>query len=105
MIESEFIENEKGEKKNIKRLKNLSRTDRKSRKELKKENKKLQNKLARSSRTDKGIDTMLKITSYNHVALSGMADNKSNIMISINTIILSVIVSMLFGKIGSIHPY
>ncbi|MFN5555439.1 MAG: Pycsar system effector family protein, partial [Chryseotalea sp.] len=38
-------------------------------------------------------------TSENHVTLSGMADTKANIMISINTIILSIIVSVLFRKI------
>lgn len=47
---------------------------------------------------DRGIETMFRITSKNHLTLSGMADNKANIMISINSIILSVLVSVLFRK-------
>ena len=42
---------------------------------------------------------MFRITSKNHLTLSAMADNKSNIMISINSIILSVLVSVLFRKL------
>ena len=37
--------------------------------------------------------------SENHITLSGMADTKSNIMISINSIILSVVISVLFRKL------
>ncbi|UII27854.1 DUF5706 domain-containing protein [Fulvivirga maritima] len=47
----------------------------------------------------RGIETMFRITSKNHLTLSGMADNKANIMISINSIILSVLVSLLFRKL------
>lgn len=47
---------------------------------------------------DRGIETMFRITSKNHLTLSAMADNKANIMISINSIILSVLVSVLFRK-------
>lgn len=49
---------------------------------------------------DRGIETMFRLTSKNHLELSNMADNKANIMISINAIILSVIVSVLIRKVG-----
>ena len=39
----------------------------------------------------KGIQTMLRLTSENHMRLSEMADNKANILISVNAIIISVI--------------
>lgn len=52
----------------------------------------------RIKKPDRGIETMFRITSKNHLTLSGMADNKANIMISINSIILSVLVSVLFRK-------
>jgi hypothetical protein len=42
---------------------------------------------------------MFRVASENHITLSGMADTKSNIMISINSIILSVIISVLFRKL------
>jgi predicted metal-dependent HD superfamily phosphohydrolase len=48
---------------------------------------------------DRGIETMFRLTSKNHLELSAMADNKANIMISINSIVLSVVVSVLIRKI------
>lgn len=47
----------------------------------------------------RGIETMFRLTSKNHMELSAMADNKANIMISINSIILSVMVSVLIRKL------
>jgi len=47
----------------------------------------------------RGIETMFRLTSKNHMELSALADNKANIMISINSIILSVIVSVLIRKL------
>jgi len=46
----------------------------------------------------RGIETMYRITSRNHMTLSGMADTKANIMISINSIMLSILVSVLIRK-------
>jgi predicted metal-dependent HD superfamily phosphohydrolase len=91
-----------GKKKNIKMLKKrLEGTGEKPGKEdLEKEIQKLRKKLEKSSSPARGIETMFRTTSENHVTLSGMADTKANIMISINTIILSIIVGVLFRKIG-----
>lgn len=50
-------------------------------------------------RPDKGIETMFRITSGNQQRLSDMADNKAHIMISTNSIILSVILSLLLRKL------
>lgn len=47
----------------------------------------------------RGIETMFRVTSQNHFQLSAMADNKANIMISVNTIIVSLIVSILIRKL------
>jgi predicted metal-dependent HD superfamily phosphohydrolase len=46
----------------------------------------------------RGIETMFRTTSRNHLELSAIADNKANIMISINAIIVSLIVSVLMRK-------
>ncbi|GAO42886.1 Pycsar system effector family protein [Flavihumibacter petaseus] len=51
------------------------------------------------ARTERGIATMFRIMSDNHVSLSQMADSKANIMISVNTIVLSILVSVLLGKL------
>ena len=48
----------------------------------------------------RGIETMFRITSRNHLQLSSMADSKANIMISINTIVISVVLSTSVGKIA-----
>lgn len=68
-------------------------------KDLEKELGKLQKKLDKKVNPDRGIETMFRVTAENHITLSGMADTKSNIMISINSIILSVIISVLFRKL------
>ena len=56
-------------------------------------------KKAKELSPTRGIETMFRLTSKNHMELSAMADNKANIMISINSIILSVIVSVLIRKL------
>lgn len=56
-------------------------------------------KKEKESRTDRGVGTMFRIMSDNHVSLSQMADSKANIMISVNTIVLSILVSVLLGKL------
>lgn len=52
----------------------------------------------------KGIQTMLRLTSGNHLKLSEMADHKANILISVNSIIISVILGVLFRKLQD-EPY
>ena len=49
--------------------------------------------------TTKGVQTMLRLTSANHMRLSDMADGKANILISVNAIIISVILSVLLRKL------
>lgn len=56
-------------------------------------------KLKEAGRTERGISTMFRIMSDNHVNLSQMADSKANIMISVNTIVMSIMVSGLLGRL------
>jgi predicted metal-dependent HD superfamily phosphohydrolase len=49
--------------------------------------------------TERGVATMFRIMSSKHISISQMADSKANIMISLNTIVLSIIVSALLGKL------
>jgi len=51
-----------------------------------------------SSLISKGIQTMLRLASQNNLRLSEMADRKANILISVNAIIISVSISVLFRK-------
>lgn len=59
---------------------------------------------ARQSLVARGIQTMLRLTSENHLRLSDMADGKANILISVNSIIISVILSVLVRKLET-EPY
>lgn len=59
----------------------------------------------KESRSERGIVGMFKIMSENHVNLSQMADSKANIMISVNTIVLSIMVSLLLGKLQFYPEY
>lgn len=55
----------------------------------------------RKKRPDRGIETMFRITSTNNQRLSDMADNKSNILITVNSIILSVVIALLLRKLDN----
>ncbi len=68
---------------------------------LEKKVKKLKKKVkdVKEIKPTRGIETMFRLTSKNHLDLSAMADTKANIMISVNSIILSVLVSVLFRKL------
>jgi hypothetical protein len=94
---------EQEKKRNIKRLKKLLDPEKKEKKykELQEEVVKLKSKLEKEKgmKPDRGIETMFRTTSHNHILLSSMADNKSNILITINSIILSVVVSVLVRKL------
>jgi len=46
-------------------------------------------------RLGRGVETMFRTTYRTHINLSSMADNKANIMLSINAIIISIVVSTL----------
>lgn len=65
---------------------------------LEKVNEKMEKKPTR------GVETMFRITSRNHLQLSSMADSKANIMISINTIVISVLISGYASRIGE-YPH
>jgi predicted metal-dependent HD superfamily phosphohydrolase len=47
----------------------------------------------------RGIETMFRVTIHNHLELSSMADSKANIMISVNSIIVSVVLSVLLRRL------
>jgi hypothetical protein len=48
----------------------------------------------KKDRPDKGIETMFRISSSNSLRMSIMADNKAHIMISVNSIIISVVLGL-----------
>ncbi len=50
----------------------------------------------------RGVETMYRTAYRTHINLSGMADNKANIMLSINAIVISVAIPQLFPKFEAI---
>jgi predicted metal-dependent HD superfamily phosphohydrolase len=94
---------QKGKKKNIKRLRKMLNNGVSEKKYHKMEEElvKLRSKMEKekANKPDRGVETMFRTTSTNHIMLSEMADNKANILITINSIILSVVVSVLVRKL------
>ncbi len=76
-------------------------------KEKKKELKKLKKAVAKAKEKDddfkpgRGVETMYRATYRTHVNLSSIADNKANIMLSVNAIILSIVAANLFPKLDA----
>lgn len=62
---------------------------------------KLEIKKEDSLKSERGVETMFRNTIRTHVEFSGMADNKANIMISINTLIIGAIVTVMIRKLDS----
>jgi predicted metal-dependent HD superfamily phosphohydrolase len=55
----------------------------------------------KDEKPDKGIETMFRISSSNHQRLSDMADRKAHIMITVNSIILSAIISLVLRRLDA----
>lgn len=55
--------------------------------------------------TERGIQTMFRTTSNNHFELSSLADGKGNIMISVNSIILSISLTILLPRLAFYPEY
>ena len=52
-----------------------------------------------NDKPDRGIETMFRISSKNHQELSDMADQKAHILITVNSIILSAIISLVLRRL------
>jgi hypothetical protein len=59
----------------------------------------MKEKKDKSKKPKRGIETMFRIIAEHHQRLSEMADNKSHIMITVNSIILSVVITVLLRRI------
>ncbi|MBP0904291.1 Pycsar system effector family protein [Mariniflexile gromovii] len=50
---------------------------------------------------ERGIDTLFRVTLRNHISLSDIADTKANILLSVNAIIISLVLSNLIPKLDN----
>ncbi|MCJ0743775.1 Pycsar system effector family protein [Pedobacter montanisoli] len=71
---------------------------------LKKEKSDKHVKEDKNEQPSKGVETMFRITSANNQRLSDMADNKAQLLITVNSIIISLIVSLLLRRLED-NPY
>lgn len=84
--------------KNIKRIqKKIKRAENTKDTKLKKEDKKKE----KEEKPERGIDTVFRVTLGNHTRLSGIADSKANILLSVNAIIISIALSTIIPKLDS----
>lgn len=84
--------------KNIKRLrKKIKKMELDNSQEQEKELKKRE----KEEKPDKAVDTLFRVTLNNHTTLSGIADSKANILLSVNAIIISIALSTLIPKLDS----
>jgi hypothetical protein len=67
-----------------------------------KKDKKKDKKKKKDSRV-RGVETMFRVTYNNHIALSQLADNKANILISLNGAIISALIVILTPQFGSMN--
>lgn len=59
------------------------------------------NKKKDKEKPERGIDTLFRVTLGNHTRLSGIADSKANILLSVNAIIISIALSTIIPKLDS----
>jgi predicted metal-dependent HD superfamily phosphohydrolase len=90
---------EEGRKRNLEKLKEKQKEKQPEITESKVSSEEKEKKKNKSDRPDRGVETMFRITSNNHQRLSDMADNKAQILITVNSIILSVLISVLLRKL------
>jgi predicted metal-dependent HD superfamily phosphohydrolase len=85
------------EKNLVKIQKKINKQETKEAIAVEEENKKKE----KSEKTDRGVDTLFRVTLGNHTRLSGIADSKANILLSVNAIIISIALSSIIPKLDS----
>ena len=78
-------------------LKKQKQEDKKSRKK----DEELSLKIDKAKLPERGIETMFRVTLKNHITLSNIADTKANILLSVNAIIVSLVLSNLVSKLDN----
>ncbi|MDD7886885.1 Pycsar system effector family protein [Flavivirga sp. 57AJ16] len=81
-------------------LKNLNKL-KKNNTKLKQKEEALSFKKNKTVLPERGIETMFRVTLKNHITLSNIADTKANILLSVNAIIVSLVLSNLVSKLDN----
>lgn len=87
--------------KNLASLLKLLKKQKQEEKKNKKKDEEFAIKKQKARTPERGIETMFRVTLRNHIALSDIADTKANILLSVNAIILSLVLSNLLPKLDN----
>jgi putative nucleotidyltransferase with HDIG domain len=90
------------QKRKDKNLAKLIKTKKKKKQALKKEEMKAKYKAQyKNESPERGIQTFYRVALRNHIKLSDIADTKANILLSVNAIIISLVLSTLISKLDN----
>lgn len=87
--------------KNFANLLKLLKKQKQEEKKLKKREEEFALKKDKARLPERGIETMFRVTLRNHITLSNIADTKANILLSVNAIIVSLVLSNLVSKLDN----
>ncbi|MEN3323092.1 Pycsar system effector family protein [Mariniflexile soesokkakense] len=87
--------------KNLSRLLKLQNKIKQNSVKLKQKKTELSLKKNKAELPERGIETMFRVTLRNHITLSNIADTKANILLSVNAIIVSLVLSNLVSKLDN----
>jgi predicted metal-dependent HD superfamily phosphohydrolase len=63
----------------------------------------LEAKAEREKRPQRGIETMFRTAPQNHLNLSSIADHKANILISVNALVISIVLTQMFRSLDELQ--
>jgi len=87
--------------KQLKKLKKKNRDTNLKEAKIEIDKQKIETKKKLDKEGGRGVETMFRNVMRTHVNFSSMADNKANIMISVNTLVLTIIVSIMVRKLDT----
>lgn len=90
-----------GKNKNLIALFKAQKKEKKEVKKAKVKTDELSFKKKKATLPERGIETMFRVTLKNHITLSDIADTKANILLSVNAIIVSLVLSNLVSKLDN----
>lgn len=92
---------DKGKGKNLSQLLKMKKKIEHEHSKLKHKKEELKFKKNKVVLPERGIETMFRVALRNHITLSDIADTKANILLSVNAIIISLVLSNLVSKLDN----
>jgi HD-GYP domain-containing protein (c-di-GMP phosphodiesterase class II) len=87
--------------KQLKKLKKKNKDSKLKEEKIEIDKQKIESKKKLEKGAGRSIETMFRNTMRTHVSFSSMADTKANIMISVNTLILTILVTIMLRKLDT----